>query len=194
MTCLAKTPVKLSHQYTITLDLKLPKSDIFFYSTSIFSKHIISYNARIRNPGEGEPKYKWARGSRKHIYCPSGNCSLDEFRIITEGEKKALGIYLTTGIPTIAVAGVNCFRTPELEKLDGQGREVMVLYDDPEHNENVLVAEQKLCVYLRKRNFDPIPIHIPDKVDDYLIKVGPDVFREFLAKETAEYKSRRRGT
>jgi hypothetical protein len=185
--------------WEMSFSFTVPESYIFMYYGSVDSiSLILAYNAKVVNPGPDQPKYKWAAGTKKHLFIPYDTSISFEniyknFSIITEGEKKAIAL-CDIGLKTVGVAGVNCFRVPELAEYNGNGREVLVLYDDPENNSAVLRAEKKLCRYLKDRNFVPIPIHIPDKVDDYLEKVGEDAFKGFLAEKKAKYLSRRRSS
>lgn len=160
---------------------------LFFYETWSFGAYAVSQisaiNARLINPKD-DSRYIWAAGAKKRIFVPA-KVTKENVQAITEGEKKAL--FLTSiGIPTVGVSGVNCFKTPEFENFHVSGREIFIIYDPPNGNQNVINAREALINYLRERNWRPLPIDLPLKVDDYIKQFGAIKLKTILARTKIE--------
>lgn len=157
---------------------------IFLYYTEIDNVYyIIGYNARLLNKKKN--KYRSAHGLKKRLFIPYG-FSLSDVSIITEGEKKALLFSSLLDIPTVAVSGVYCFKTPEFAKYKTKDQRIIILYDNVEINRNTERAENQLCSYLKEIGFSPVPIHFPGQVDDYLLEVGSGSFLEEMCNKYEE--------
>jgi hypothetical protein len=144
---------------------------------------ILAFNGRVKDEASSARRYRWLTGEHKHIYFPFG-VTLDNATVITEGEKKAI-LAQAMGIHTIAVAGVNCFKVPEIPALKGHTKKLYVCYDREKENPNVRAAEQQLATYLARKLGIAAPIiELPYgyKLDDYLIEYGVDAFDELKVR------------
>jgi hypothetical protein len=154
---------------------------IFPYFSPNHTK-ILAMNGRVKDDTDTEKRYRWLSGEKKHIYFPFG-VGLDP-EVITEGEKKAI-LARTMGIRTIAVAGVNCFNTPEIYELQDRVKKLYICYDREKENPNVRRAEHQLANFLSRKLGIAAPIvELPlgYKMDDFLIKFGPQEFRKLMAE------------
>lgn len=156
-------------------------------------ENILTFNGKVKRPKEGEPRYKGLIGEGKHLYIPFGvrvstpsEDSVDKpFLVLTEGEKKAI-VASASGFPAVAVAGVDCFDTPELQDVDLASRTIFICYDNEKPNPNVRAAEKRLADYLRDRNASVVITSLPQgyKLDDFIHQRGSPAFRFFLNAST----------
>lgn len=161
---------------------------LFFYidsHTGLFS----GINAKILND-KFAFRYMWATGGEKRLFFPSDSINLSNVQAITEGEKKAI-IVSQAGIKCIGLSGVNCFKTPEWELVPPlKNKKIYILFDPPEGNEHILIAENKLFYFLTELGYKPIIIKLPLKVDDYIIKHGRIKFLFELGRQEIETRTR----
>jgi len=147
---------------------------------------ILGFNGRTKIDKEGFPRYRWLVGEQKHLYYPL-SVTDENFSIITEGEKKAI-VATANGFPTIAVAGVECYNTPELKKMHLENREIFICYDRDKENSGVLKAEAKLLKVLLNKKAEAKVIDLPEgyKLDDFIYEFGPNLFYRILQQKREE--------
>jgi hypothetical protein len=164
---------------------------ILFPYWSADGKYIQAYNGRAKTEKAGYPRYRWLIDERKFLYVPRG-VDTRTVRVITEGEKKAI-LATTLGVPTVSVAGINCYDTPDTrEFLTGvPGLSIFIVFDrDKGDDIHVSSAEHRLDEWLRTEcGCQGRIVNLPDgyKMDDFIIEFGIDAFKELLRKTDDDY-------
>jgi hypothetical protein len=164
---------------------------------------------RIRNAGEGVPKYLGPKGVGIAPYLPPRSLADGRYRdpaiplLFTEGEKKALlGDQL--GYAVIGSTGVDCFHDSALKKATGarvlhpwvlslcgdlEGRECIMLFDaDAAQNPGVKSGAARLRGMLEDQGAKvrglvfPPPVGDDNKagIDDYFVAHGEDATRAVI--------------
>lgn len=143
--------------------------------------HIVGFNGRVKKDYPNYPRYKWLSGESKKLYFPK-KVGLDNAMMITEGEKKAI-VATSFGIPTVAVAGINCFKVKDILDLSLVDKALFICYDRDTSNPRIEDAEIRLASYLNKKGgYNSKIIHLPDgyKLDDFLYKFGVDALKTLM--------------
>lgn len=159
---------------------------IFPYWES-YRRYINAFNGRLKYNPKDNSRYRWIIGERKFLFFPA-TVMPSNFKIITEGEKKAI-VSTIFGFKTIAVSGVECFETGELDEFNLRDRYIYICYDREKENPNVQTAEKKLAEKLYSLGAKPVILNLPTgyKLDDFLFEHGKKSFMELILKGRDDY-------